>query len=92
MNLEKLYEIIKKRRIEKPNGSYVSSLSEQGLDRVIQKVGEEAIEVVIAAKNADKGKLISESADLLFHILILLETKDISLSEIYLEMKKRNKR
>jgi len=90
MNFERLYEVIKNRREQKPNGSYVSALIDQGQDRVIQKVGEEAIEVVIAAKNLDKVKLISESTDLIFHVFVLLDMKDISLDEIYLEMKKRN--
>jgi phosphoribosyl-ATP pyrophosphohydrolase len=89
MKLEELYDIIKKRRKEKPNGSYVASLAD---DRIIQKVGEEAIEVVIAAKNKDKGRIISESTDLLFHLMILLEKSDIRLSEIYEELEMRNKK
>ena len=91
MKLEELYEIIKKRRAEKPEGSYVANLTEQGIDRVIQKVGEEAIETVIAAKNTNKKRLISESADLIFHLLILMEMKGIDLDDIYSELKKRNK-
>ena len=91
MKLEELYEIIKKRRAEKPDGSYVVNLTEQGVDRVIQKVGEEAIETVIAAKNTNKKRLISESADLIFHLLILMEMKGIDLDDIYSELKKRNK-
>lgn len=88
MKLEELYDIIKKRRSEKPSGSYVASLTE---DRIIQKVGEEAVEVVIAAKNSDKGRIISESSDLLFHLMILLEKSNIRLDEIYRELEVRNK-
>ncbi|MCX6732484.1 MAG: phosphoribosyl-ATP diphosphatase [Candidatus Roizmanbacteria bacterium] len=90
MKLEELYEIIKNRREIKPEGSYVTNLINQGDDRIIQKVGEEAIEVVIAAKNSNNIKLISESADLLFHLLILLEKKGITLDEIYEELRIRN--
>lgn len=89
MKLEKLYNIIKKRRIEKSNESYVASLTG---DRIIQKVGEEAVEVVIAAKNSDNDKLILESTDLLFHLLVLLETRGIFLDDIYTELQKRNRR
>ena len=91
MKLEELYEIIKKRRAEKPQGSYVANLVTQGIDRAIQKVGEEAVEVVIAAKNADKKKVIEESSDLLFHLLILLEQFDIPLTDITDELGRRNK-
>jgi phosphoribosyl-ATP pyrophosphohydrolase len=71
--------------------SYVTSLFRAGSDRIIQKVGEEATEVVIAAKNSDKKRLIEETSDLWFHMLILLVSKNISLDEIYLELKKRQK-
>jgi phosphoribosyl-ATP pyrophosphohydrolase len=88
MKLEKLYEIIKRRREVKPSESYVASLTD---DRIIQKVGEEAVEVIIAAKNIDKERIISESTDLLFHLMILLEKSDIRLDELYQELDERNK-
>jgi len=91
MKLEELYELIKNRREKKPEGSYIVGLLDKGVDSVIQKVGEEAVEVVIAAKNSDKKRIVSESADLLFHLLILLEMKDISLNDIYSELRERNK-
>lgn len=92
MKLEELYEIIKKRRETKPEKSYIVNLLSQGMDRVIQKVGEEAVEVIIAAKNYSNTKLISESSDLLFHLLILLEMKGVCLNDIYEELKIRNTR
>jgi phosphoribosyl-ATP pyrophosphohydrolase len=55
-------------------------------------VGEEAVEVVIAAKNSNKGRIISESADLLFHLMILLEKSDVRLEEVYEELEVRNKK
>lgn len=87
MKLKELYEIIKQRREVKPVGSYVASLTG---DRMIQKVGEEAVEVVIAAKNSNIKRIISESTDLLFHLLILLEAKGVSLDDIYEELEVRN--
>ena len=91
MKLEELYEIIKKRREEKPKGSYIAGLVEKGTDRIIQKVGEEAVEVVIAAKNNDTKRTIAESADLLFHLMVLLEIKNITLKEIRDELEGRKK-
>lgn len=89
MKLEELYEVIQKRMEEKKDGSYVANISSCGLDRVIQKVGEEAVEVVIAAKNEEKKKLISESADLLFHLTILLSMRQITLEDIEKELEIR---
>ncbi len=91
MKLEELSEIIKNRKDTKPSGSYVANLLEQGRDRVIQKVGEEAIEVVIAAKNIDKKKIISETSDLLFHLIILLGEVGVNMDDIYKELDSRRK-
>jgi len=90
MNIKKLYRIIEDRKLKMPKDSYVASLFRLGEDRIIQKVGEEAIEVVIAAKNTNKKRIISEVADLLFHLLILLSMKNITLSNIEKELESRN--
>lgn len=71
--------------------SYVSKLVEEGQDRIIQKVGEEAIEVVIAAKNSDDVDFKNETADLLFHLMVLLKSKGSSLGEIIEILKARHK-
>lgn len=63
-------------------GSYVRSLAEAGLDRCAQKVGEEAIEVVIAAKNEDDADLASEAADLVFHLMVLLRQRGLGLADV----------
>lgn len=89
MKLEELYAVIQKRIREKQEGSYVASVIAEGVDRAIQKVGEEAVEVVIAAKNGERQRIISESADLLFHLLILLAMQDISLEDIGNELDAR---
>ena len=70
---------------------YVAKLAKKGNDRVIQKVGEEAVELIIAAKNNDRKEVIAETADILFHLLILLSTQKIKLKDIYAELEKRNK-
>lgn len=89
MTLEELYNSIISRKKEMPKGSYVAFLFRDGDDRIVQKVGEEAVEVVIAAKNTSKERIISEVADLLFHLLILLAAKDITLSDISNELERR---
>jgi len=91
MKINKLLEIIKDRRLKMPTGSYVASLFGSGEDRIVQKVGEEATEVIIAAKNKNKKRIISEIADLLFHLLILLVSSNITLSDIEKELEARNK-
>lgn len=89
MKLEELYSIIEERKKTLPKGSYTASLFQQGLDRIIQKVGEEAVEVIIAAKGREKNRIISETADLLYMIGVLLAAKNISLESIYKELESR---
>ncbi|MBL1215664.1 MAG: bifunctional phosphoribosyl-AMP cyclohydrolase/phosphoribosyl-ATP diphosphatase HisIE [Ignavibacteriae bacterium] len=85
-----LSELIKSRKKEMPSGSYTTSLFEQGINRIVQKVGEEAVETVIAAKNDDKEELINEVSDLLFHLLVLMEEKNISLQDVNNNLMKRH--
>lgn len=91
MTFENLYKIILNRKKNLPKDSYLSSLFLKGDDRIIQKVGEEAIEVLIAAKNKKRSKLISELADLWFHLLILMVKNKIRIGDILTELKNRNK-
>lgn len=91
MTLDELYKVIEDRKNKKPEGSYVASLFEEGPDRITQKVGEEAVEVVIAANGSEKERLVSEMADLWFHCLVLLASRDIKPSEILEELDKRKK-
>lgn len=92
MILEELYKIIEDRKENMPKGSYVASLFREGKDRIIQKVGEESIEVVIAAKNEGKKRVISEVADLMFHILVLLSVCNIKPKDIFQELGKRREK
>lgn len=92
MKLGKLYTIIEERKKRMPKDSYVASLFAGSKDRIIQKIGEEATEVIIAAKNNGRRKLISELADLWFRLLILMVDKNITLEDIEIELEKRNAR
>ncbi len=90
--LNKLESIIAKRKAQMPQNSYTTKLFKEGSNRIIQKVGEEAIETVIAAKNNDRLELINESSDLIFHLMVLLAEKNISLDEIALNLKNRHEK
>jgi phosphoribosyl-ATP pyrophosphohydrolase/phosphoribosyl-AMP cyclohydrolase len=87
--LDRLYKVILGRRKEKPEGSYTTYLFEKGLDKILKKVGEESAETIIAAKNEDKKQLISETSDLLYHLLVLMVEKDVNLEEIAEELRGR---
>lgn len=86
-----LQKLIQSRKKEMPEGSYLASLFSEGLDRVAQKVGEEGVEVVISAKNDDREEFLGESADLLFHLMVLLAEKGESLDGVLEVLKKRQK-
>ena len=86
-----LENIIDDRKLSKSNKSYVSKLFSEGQNMIIQKVGEEAVELLIESKDNNKQKFIEESADLLFHFLILLNKKNIKLDEIVNELRLRSK-
>lgn len=89
MTLEELYKVVEDRKRRMPKDSYVASLFKKGKDEIIQKVEEEAIEVIVAAKNESKQRIISEVADLFFHTLVLLCAKNINFSDILNELEKR---
>jgi len=89
--LEELQQIIKDRKQNAPQGSYTASLFASGINKIAQKVGEEAVEVVIEAKESDIVGLKEETADLLFHLLVLLEEKGVSFGEVMDILKSRHK-
>jgi phosphoribosyl-ATP pyrophosphohydrolase/phosphoribosyl-AMP cyclohydrolase len=86
--LSELYSVIERRKEQRPEGSYTTYLFNSGLDKILKKVGEEATETVIAAKN-DDGRLPAEMADLLYHLIVLLVERGVSLPEITRELKER---
>ena len=89
--LERLQDTIDERLTRLPDGSYIASLVAGGINKIAQKVGEEAVELVIAAKDDDLGALEEEAADLLFHYLLLLRSKGISLRSICDVLDRRRK-
>ncbi len=80
--LGSVFEVILERQRTKPTGSYVATLLDQGLDRIAKKVGEEAAEVIIAAKNRDRAQVAHEVADLWFHTLVLLAEQGMTPAEV----------
>ncbi|MCD6580782.1 MAG: phosphoribosyl-ATP diphosphatase [Desulfuromusa sp.] len=85
-----IYQIIQERK-QLGNGdkSYVKSLFDKGLDKILSKIGEEATEVAVAGKGGDPEEVISEVADLLFHVLVLLGYYDLPPETIYAELRRR---
>ncbi|HMF58450.1 MAG TPA: bifunctional phosphoribosyl-AMP cyclohydrolase/phosphoribosyl-ATP diphosphatase HisIE [Pyrinomonadaceae bacterium] len=87
--LEALYALIESRRKRRPDKSYTTYLFNEGLDKILKKVGEETAETIIAAKNEDAARLVSETADLLYHLLVLMVERGVKLDEISAELKLR---
>lgn len=89
--LDYLTRVIKQRRTQSPDTSYTASLFAKGINKVAQKVGEEAVELVIEAKDDNEELFLNEGADLLFHYMILLEAKGYSLKDIIKVLQSRHK-
>jgi phosphoribosyl-AMP cyclohydrolase / phosphoribosyl-ATP pyrophosphohydrolase len=89
--LKELYSVIEERKEKRPEGSYTTYLFNSGLDKILKKVGEEATETIVAAKNTDGQRLVSETSDLLYHLLVLLVERGATLDEIARELKERRK-
>jgi len=89
--LNELHLLILDRQEKRPEGSYTTYLFEKGLDKILKKIGEEASEVIIAAKNPDAGELIYEVSDFLYHLLVLLAERGIDMDRIAEELNSRKK-
>jgi phosphoribosyl-ATP pyrophosphohydrolase/phosphoribosyl-AMP cyclohydrolase len=87
-----LESIIEQRKSVTDGSSYVKSLFEKGINKIAQKVGEEAVELVIEAKDNNKDKFLNEGADLLFHYLLLLNSKGHTLEEVIAILKQRHQK
>jgi phosphoribosyl-ATP pyrophosphohydrolase/phosphoribosyl-AMP cyclohydrolase len=88
--LSRLESVIASRLVDKPAGSYTTYLFDEGVDKILKKVGEEAAEVIIAAKNRDRGELTWEVADLFFHVMVLLREQDVTLDEVLAVLEERH--
>jgi phosphoribosyl-AMP cyclohydrolase / phosphoribosyl-ATP pyrophosphohydrolase len=89
--LGELENVIAQRIVEKPEGSYTARIWAQGPTRMAQKVGEEGVEVALAAVTQEDDRLIGESADLLYHLTLLLKSRDLSLAQVIAELEQRHK-
>lgn len=87
--LQRLYNIVLERKSADPDTSYVAKRLQQGTAKIAQKLGEEAVETVIAAMSKDKKEIINESADLLFHWLLLLADAGVTVDEVMAELSRR---
>ncbi len=83
------YQVIIDRKNEKAEGSYTAYLFEQGIDKILKKVGEECTETVIAAKNGDKAETVYEISDLVYHILVMMAYQGITVEDVERELEKR---
>ena len=88
--LKELQDFIEKRKEEMPEGSYTTRLFRDGVNKMAQKVGEEALETVIEATNGTNDKLIYEAADMIYHLEVLLTSKQLRIEDIALELQKRH--
>ncbi|AYB47062.1 bifunctional phosphoribosyl-AMP cyclohydrolase/phosphoribosyl-ATP diphosphatase HisIE [Paenibacillus lautus] len=90
--LAELEEVIAQREVERPEGAYTTYLFDKGVDKILKKVGEEASETIIAAKNKDNAELKLEVSDLIYHLLVLLQERKLPLDEIMDELSRRHER
>ena len=86
-----LYDLIAERKTNPIVGSYTNYLFEKGVDKICKKIGEEAAETIIAAKNNDPDELIYEASDLIYHLLVLLNNQNVDLESLFQELTKRHK-
>jgi len=84
-----VYRVIQQRKANPSDSSYTASLMAKGIDKILKKLGEEATEVVIAGKGGQREEIVYETADLIFHNLVLLGFYDIDPEEVYAELRRR---
>lgn len=87
--ISRLVEVIKARKSEMPEGSYTAYLFSKGTDKILKKIGEESAETIVAAKNKSKSELTMESADLLYHLLVLFVNEGLELEDVLNELERR---
>jgi phosphoribosyl-AMP cyclohydrolase / phosphoribosyl-ATP pyrophosphohydrolase len=90
--LGELERVIAEREVERPEGAYTTYLFDKGVDKILKKVGEEASETIIAAKNKDNAELRLEISDLIYHLLVLMQERKLPLDDIMAELSRRHER
>ena len=90
--LKDLYQVVLGRKAERQEGSYTCYLFDQGLDKILKKVGEESAETIIAAKNGVQERTVEEISDLLYHLMVLLAAQDIPLEAVLEELERRSRK
>jgi phosphoribosyl-ATP pyrophosphohydrolase len=90
MKLEQLFELVASRRQNPPAGSYTAAMFAAGEDEIVKKVGEEAVEVILAVKGQGDQRVIEELADLYYHSLVLLAWRGLSLADVEAELERRH--
>ncbi|MBY0216888.1 bifunctional phosphoribosyl-AMP cyclohydrolase/phosphoribosyl-ATP diphosphatase HisIE [Paenibacillus illinoisensis] len=90
--LAELESVIAQREVERPEGAYTTYLFDKGVDKILKKIGEEASETIIAAKNKDNDELRLEVSDLMYHLLVLLQERKLPLDDIMAELSRRHER
>ena len=88
--LEQLQQLIQSKKDSDPSLSYTAKLFSQGIDEIQKKFGEESIELIIASNQNNRNNIINETADVLYHLLVLLSEKSISLKEVVEELERRS--
>jgi phosphoribosyl-ATP pyrophosphohydrolase/phosphoribosyl-AMP cyclohydrolase len=89
--LEKLQSVIRQRLTDAPEGSYTAKLAAQGMLKVAQKLGEEGVELALAAAAQDRARVTAEAADLVYHLLLLLAMRELTLGDVVAELEKRHR-
>lgn len=89
--IKKLQDLIEDRKKKMPEGSYTTKLFNKGINKIAQKVGEEAVELIIEAKDSDDTKFLNEAADLMYHYLVLLTAKGYRIEDVVAILKERHK-
>ena len=91
MTLSQLFDLIRSRRENAPPGSYTARLFAAGEDEIVKKVGEEAVEVILAVKGQGDERVVAEVADLFYHTLVLLAARSLTLAEVEAELGRRHR-
>jgi phosphoribosyl-ATP pyrophosphohydrolase len=88
--IEELFQIIQDRKAVQPQDSYTSFLLQEGKEAILKKIGEETVEVILAATGEGKQRVVEETADLFYHSLVLLSAMDLTLEDVQDELRKRH--